>query len=139
MHDLEVLGAADDTAVGVKLTGKQLEQSALAAAVGADQAEALTGLQNEVETLEQLSTAECLVDPGRHQQPLGAAARTGHLDAHLRGRQLGPDLGEISHQALGLVDSRLGLGGPRLRSASEPLELPPHPVGEAVAILGTGL
>ena len=49
------------------------------------------------------------------------------------------DLGEVGLETLGLVDSRLRLGGPSLGAAPEPLQLPPHPVGEAVAVLRTRL
>ena len=139
MNDLEVFGPADGPAIGFEFTRNNFEQGALAAAVGADHTETLAGLQDEVEAAQQLATAERLVDPGGDQQPLGAAARAGHFDAGLGGRQFRLDLGEISHQAFGLVNPSLGLGGPRLGSATQPLEFAPHPVGEAVAVLGPRL
>ena len=74
VDDLEVLGTADHTRVGLELAGEQLEQGALAAAVGADHPEASSRQQDQVEILQQATTAERLLDPGGHQQPLGAAA-----------------------------------------------------------------
>ncbi len=77
---------------------------------------------------------ERLREPARDEEPLRLPRRSRELDA--RGPTDGAlaGVGELLLEAIRLLDSSAGLGGARLRSLAQPLDLAPDGVGERLLV-----
>ena len=121
-------------AVGLEFAGQQPQQRGLAAAVGADEADAHAVGDEEVQVLRRSSfgLAEAQGDVLELDQALGLAIGGGEVDAGGRGLDALVDVAELADEVLGVVDAGLGLGGAGLGAAAEPVDFDLDAVLEGV-------
>ena len=119
--------------------GHGAQDGRLAAAVRANQAELHAVRDAEADAANDLAAAQRDADIFKLDQALGLAIGGGELDASRRGTRARVDIGELADEFVRVVDARLGLGGTRLRSAAQPLDLGLHAVAQALLHLALRL
>src|SRR5207245_4215991 len=133
-HDPQILRALDLALRDYQSAGQHVEQGRLAAAVGADQAHARARRDHEVEGADEPPAAARYRQAASGQQPPRAALRRAEVDAGGGGGPPRAPVLQLLDQAPGLLDAPLGLGRPRLRSATQPFDLAPYGVGQRVLV-----
>ncbi len=72
-------------------------------------------------------------------EPLGLPIGSRKFDGGRSRTVSAGDVGQLTDQFMGPIDSGLGLGGACFWSAAQPLDFRPHPVGKGILPLGLGL
>ena len=127
--------ALDRARVGGERAGEELEERALAAAVGAEQAEAHARAQHEVELVERSSRPPQRPCRRRSRRSSRRVCRPDAVKAMpgLGGPAAVVDRRELVDQLARLGDARLLLGGARLGALAQPGDLAAHAIGERLA------
>ena len=133
-HDAQALGVLDVPGVGRQPAGEHVEQRRLAAAVGPDQADARARRDDQIEAAHQSPASERLGHSACDDQPARAALRGGEVDPRGGRETARAALRQLVDEPLRLLDAPLGLGRARLGAAAEPLDLPPHGVGQRLLV-----
>jgi len=121
-------------AVGRDLAEDRAHQRRLAGAVRADDADAITGLEDERQVLEQDLVADPLADAAQLEDRLAEAATRGDRQLHATCARLGVGGARLrGDRGVEALDARLLLGAARLRTAADPVELVPDE-GRALAL-----
>ncbi len=134
-EDLEERRALDLAAVGQEAAVEEREEGRLAAAVQAEEAEPGARAEQQVDAGEDGAAVERLGEPGRFEEPLRAPARGLEVDAGARAGGAAADVGELAQEVVGAVDARFRFRGARLRTAAQPVDLDPRPVGERLLVV----
>ena len=108
---------------GGQLPAQQPQQSGLAAAIRPDQSHPHAGGDHEIEILEQVRSFDLVSHIFQFNQPLGLAIGGREIDLRGGGARPRIQVGQLSHQLIGFADARLGLPGPCLGAAAQPLNL----------------
>src|SRR5690606_28879446 len=137
--DLQARAVLDAAAVGPQLPQQQAQQGGLAAAVGADQADAVAAFDDRAEVVDQprfaarMAEAQVLGD----DHALAALRRIVLLDAHIA-LQFTP-LGALATQRLQCADAALVARAPRLDALANPDFLGGEALVETGVLLGLGM
>ena len=132
--------ARDRAGVGRQFAGEHAQQRALAAAVGAEQAELAARRQRQVEAGEQRPAAERLGDARRGEQLPRLPAGGDEVDARRPGGGVAVlQLLQLLAPAGGVLDARRCLARPRRGLAAEPLRLAADLVGDRLLPAGLAL
>src|SRR5688572_9451435 len=132
IDDAQPVRSLDSPFVGLELPDDHAEQRRLPRSVGTEDAEAGAGGEEEVEVGEEIAHAEIPAD----EKPLGLALAGVEVDLRRGHSGAVTTLVELFDQLSGGLDASFGLGGSRLGTTAQPVDLLSHKVGQSLLIGG---